>query len=288
MSIVGDDKELVSARLEHAKCPGSACTVNLLGAHITSWKIMGKEMLWMSTTASEAEFKQALRGGVPVIFPQFGPGPMKQHGFARLVKWTMPEMPAVNVNTGDVTATFVLTPSPFSKEMWNKDFTLSYQVVLKETSLAMQLTVENTGSEEFSFTTLLHTYFGTEDITKTTITGLKGKTFTDKLDGGNKKIESEEYHKFEGAQDRIYENVNNEITIADGGNAVIVLKSSNLNDYVVWNPWAEGAKTMADFDDLGYKNMVCVEAGQVTIPVLLAPGQKWAGAHGISLSLRAR
>ena len=30
---------------------------------------------------------------------------------------------------------------------------------------------------------------------------------------------------------------------------------------VVWNPWVEKAAAMGDFDDLGYKEMVCVEAG---------------------------
>ena len=32
---------------------------------------------------------------------------------------------------------------------------------------------------------------------------------------------------------------------------------------VIWNPWIEKAKQMSDFNDEGYRNMICVEAGKV-------------------------
>ena len=41
---------------------------------------------------------------------------------------------------------------------------------------------------------------------------------------------------------------------------------------VVWNPWETKAQQMSDFDDLGYREMVCVEAGKVAEPVTLAAG----------------
>lgn len=239
----------------------------------------------MSSLAVSAEGKTALRGGVPVIFPQFGPGPIKQHGFARLVSWEVEAPPMTDAESGDVTVSFILLPSEFSKNMWDHDFKLTYTVTLKDTSLALQIQVENTSSEEWDFTTLLHTYFMVDDITKTTVKGLQGKQYVDKLDDGALKTEEAELKTVDSANDRIYQKIDKELIIADGGNAVLVLKSSNFNDAVVWNPWVEGAKKTSDFDDEGYLKMLCVEAGQVSTPVALKPGEIWKGAHGISLRL---
>lgn len=55
-----------------------------------------------------------------------------------------------------------------------------------------------------------------------------------------------------------------------------------LNDAVVWNPWAEKAKSIGDFSpDDGYKKMVCVEAGAVNGWQALEAGEAWEGAQFI-------
>ena len=41
---------------------------------------------------------------------------------------------------------------------------------------------------------------------------------------------------------------------------------------VVWNPWIDKAREIQDFGDDEYPNMVCVEAGHVSAPVILLPG----------------
>ncbi len=43
-------------------------------------------------------------------------------------------------------------------------------------------------------------------------------------------------------------------------------------DAVVWNPWVEKAREIQDFGDDEYPNMICVEAGHVSAPVILSPG----------------
>lgn len=40
---------------------------------------------------------------------------------------------------------------------------------------------------------------------------------------------------------------------------------------VIWNPW-EKAKDMADFGNDEFPNMLCVESGQVSHPIILRPG----------------
>ena len=44
---------------------------------------------------------------------------------------------------------------------------------------------------------------------------------------------------------------------------------------VVWNPWEQKAKEMADFDDDGWQHMLCVEAGKVSSRVVLPPGDQF-------------
>ena len=68
----------------------ATATVYLHGAHVSSWTVGGEEMLFMSKNAIY-NGQKALRGGVPICFPQFGDlGPVKaQHGFARNLPWTL-------------------------------------------------------------------------------------------------------------------------------------------------------------------------------------------------------
>lgn len=50
------------------------------------------------------------------------------------------------------------------------------------------------------------------------------------------------------------------------------IQKYNFPDTVVWNPWIEQAKEIPDFGDDEYPNMVCVESGHVSSPVILLPG----------------
>lgn len=284
MSDKPTQEDLQHVTLEHQKCEGTSCKVELVGATISSFKIMGHEMLFVSKKAYCEEEKKPLRGGIPIVFPQFGPGKIKQHGFARLCRWKMPVMPTVNPQTGDVDASFVLVPNDFSKAMWPHDFALVYRVILKHSCLAVQLQVKNTDSEPFTFTSCLHTYFPVDDISKATVKGLKGSSYIDKVDEGKTKVESDDPVMINGRTDRVYTNVKNDIILGDGGNASLLLKSVNFDDIVVWNPWSEIAKSMSDFDDEEYKTMICVEPG-ATKPIVLAPGETWTGKHGITLLL---
>lgn len=63
--------------------------------------------------------KKAIRGGIPFVFPQFGAsqfGP--NHGFARIVRWTLERGPE-RLPSGDIEAVLSLCDSDFSRSMWN-------------------------------------------------------------------------------------------------------------------------------------------------------------------------
>nr|CAD7401445.1 unnamed protein product [Timema cristinae] len=204
--------------------------------------------------------KKPIRGGIPFVFrkleTQFGPwsfGP--SHGFARIIRWNLEKAPE-RLPSGDVEAIFSIMDSEFTRSMWNYAFRLTYRLILREKELHFNIGVYNPSKDlTFSFNLLLHTYFKVPDVRRCQITGLHGCTFIDKW------------------TDRIYQNTPQEhiITNVVSGRKMRVQKY-NFPDTVVWNPWIEKAKEIADFGDDEFPNMVCVESGHVSSPVILLPG----------------
>lgn len=61
-----------SVIIEHSS--GAKVTVDLFGATVVSWILpSGKEMFYLSSLCDK-ERKNPIRGGIPVIFPQFANG----------------------------------------------------------------------------------------------------------------------------------------------------------------------------------------------------------------------
>src|SRR6516225_9990491 len=77
-------------RLQLSAGDGARAEIHAHGAHLTSWlPAGGDEHLYLSGRA-RFESGAAIRGGVPVIFPQFaGEGPLPKHGFARSLPWAL-------------------------------------------------------------------------------------------------------------------------------------------------------------------------------------------------------
>lgn len=259
------------------------------GATVTSWKIMGQELLYLSPKAVFAPGK-AIRGGIPVVFPQFGPGMLPQHGFARNSTWQLGETNVVKA-TGDISTSFILEDSPATRAIYPHHFRLTLTVMLKPTALSMQLRVENRNADMRSmpFTTLLHTYLQVEDVLKTTVRGLQNRQYVDQVDGKKIKEDRSEAVIFRGEVDRMYiQGAASPVRLNDGGNCELMVKTTGFEDFVIWNP-ADTEKTrgMTDLAEGDWKKFVCIEAGQVIEPVVLAAGAAWEGAQGISIQMVA-
>lgn len=252
---------------------GTRVVVHLHGATVLSWTCRGKEQLFLSSK-SVFDNKKAIRGGIPLVFPNFGPwslGP--QHGFARIKRWTLAK-PAVKKDNGDVTATFQLEDDDETRKMWNYKFRVEYTLTLSETSLVSSMVIHNTGSSSFDFTCLFHTYFRVADIKEASVVGLQKLKYVDKVRGSSEFVEDKEAVTLDGNYDRVYKNSPATVCIQSGHKPCMRITTSNLTDTVLWNPWEEKAKEMADFDDDGWHYMLCVEAGRVSSPFQLAAGEK--------------
>lgn len=263
------------------EAPGGArAELYLHGAHVTSWTpaAAGGERLFLSAT-SEFRTDAAVRGGVPVIFPQFaGRGPLPKHGFARTAEWTL-----VGVERGprDVRATLRLADSAATRAIWPHAFAADLTVTVGGPSLRTALSVANVGTTPFDFTAALHTYLRVADVRRTVIAGLGGARYEDSAAGGAGRVAAEAELLVAGEIDRVYLGVPRELEVRDGGH-VTTVGASGFPDVVVWNPGPERGAALADLEPDGWLRMLCVEAAVVGTPVRLGPSERWEGAQTLT------
>lgn len=226
--------------------------------------------------SSKAVFEngKALRGGIPIIFPQFGPGKIQSHGFARNFAWEVIE---TKVEKGEPRVVFRLKDSSASREIWGHHFEFKYSIHLGS-KLHLEMTVKNTGASPFDFQTALHSYFYVSDIRHVYIVGLKDVNYVDKVKNGEKDKESRQLVVITEEVDRVYLGAENPIYLVDKDRS-IRLDRNGLPDVVVWNPWAVKAKGLADLGEEGYSKFICVEVGRIATPAHLEPNQEWNSSH---------
>lgn len=247
---------------------GESLSICFYGAHVTEW--IGSDGQQVLFTSSKAIFEpgKAIRGGIPVIFPQFsGMGTLQAHGFARNQMWELGE---VKKGEGDiVSVTFILKNSP-KTEAWPHTFETRLTYTLSK-GLRNQWDCLNTGDAPFSFRCALHTYFTVEDITKTSVTGVSDCAYFDNLKNMERFIDSRPEVTFEGEVDRAYLKIPGPVSILQPNQKTIVVEST-MPDGVIWNPWIEKSSKMADLQPDDWKRFVCVESGCIESPVVVEPG----------------
>ncbi len=250
----------------------SQAEIYLHGAHVTHFQKRNEPPVLFLSEQSQFKENQPIRGGVPVIFPWFGPkeaAPM--HGFARLKNW---DLKSVSLEaSGRIRLRFRLPDSPEAAAF--PPHLAQYSVIVGE-SLTMNLSVMNSSSDRsFEFETCLHTYFSVGEIGAVSISGLKGGMYVDKVDNFVKKPETAESIQVNSEVNRIYEDTSGPLEITDAKlRRKIRIETEGAMSTVVWNPWIARAKEMTDFGDEEYLKMVCVESGNVAKnKVNLDPGK---------------
>jgi glucose-6-phosphate 1-epimerase len=259
---------------------GDSIEVHDDGAHITSWRTAdGIERLFLS---QRSEFRPgvAIRGGVPIIFPQFaGLGSLPKHGFARTSAWQ--RIGVANESPG--TALFRLQDSDATRAIWPQQFVADYAIALSRDSLRMTLTIRNSSQQAFSFTAALHTYLRVQDIDQVNIDGLQGLRYRDSAGGDAMVTEQAAAVRIGGEVDRIYFSTAKPITVNEPGQRNIVCSAEGFSDSVIWNPGAAKGATLSDLEPEGYRRMLCVEAAAIAEPVVLEAGAEWSGTQLLTL-----
>ena len=273
--------ELETVQLRHAS--GASAEIAIQGAHVTSWKrANGEEMLFVSAN-SRLALGEPIRGGVPVVFPQFANlGPLPQHGFVRTAAWEVAEVS--RDPTGAVFALFRIRDSDASRAVWPHAFRASVRVTLDE-ALATSITIENTGDAAFPFHCALHTYLRVGDLRKVTVEGLEGAAYQDRTAKSVQRRERRRPLRVEGEVDRIYVARPGRLRVRDESrNRTILVDRAGFGDVVIWNPGEQKARNSIGLAEGEYLTMLAVEAAQIVPPVQLLPGSLWSGVQRIRLS----
>ena len=272
---------LAPKTLRLASADGAAATLHAQGAHLTGWTPAGRdEQLFTSARAIYAE-GVAIRGGVPVIFPQFASeGPLPKHGFARTLPWQL--VAQGRRPEGDASARYELRESPETLAQWPHAFEAALVVTLGAAALQVALHIRNSGAAPFRFTAALHSYLAVSDIAAARIHGLRGLHYRNSAAGGRMEQEAAESLAISGEVDRIYFDTPPELLLHDGTRRLQV-SQQGFADTVVWNPGALLAARLADLAPEEYRRFVCIEAAAIQRPVALAPGQEWAGTQTLRL-----
>lgn len=254
---------------------GSRVEVYPQGAHVTSWRdVRGRELLFLSQRAVLAP-GSAIRGGVPVVFPQFAAqGPLPKHGFARTSEWSVLEHGIDGASRAHVG--LALESSERTLAIWPHRFRTELRVHLTAESLILQLRVRNPGEDPFDFTCALHAYLRVEDIEHARLQGLQGARYVDKVRGRDADVQPGTALALGGETDRIYVGAPDHLVLLDGDRPLGVRKTG-FPDYVVWNPWKEKAAALPDMADSEYREMLCVEAAVAATAIRLPPGGDWLG-----------
>ncbi|RYR28587.1 hypothetical protein Ahy_B01g052730 isoform B [Arachis hypogaea] len=291
---------------------GALARVSLHGAQVTSWRNEhGEELLF---TSSKAIFKapKAIRGGIPICFPQFGTcGSLELHGFARNRMWFIddnpPPLPA-NDSIGKSFVDLLLKSSEEDMKCWPHSFEFRLRVSLTtDGDLNLISRVRNINGKPFSFSFAYHTYLLVSDISEIRIEGLETLDYLDNLlqkerfteQGDAITFESEvnpleslhlDRQKFSTSLifpwqvDRVYLSSPNIIAVLDHERKrTFVMRKEGLPDVAVWNPWDKKAKSMVDMGDEEYKQMLCVDGAIFEKPVILKPGEEWTGRLQLSV-----
>jgi glucose-6-phosphate 1-epimerase len=251
--------------------PFSTAAISVFGGQLLSFVPKGgQDVMWLSPSAKQPP--TPIRGGSPVCWPYFSrqgqSNDVPSHGFVRTVSWELRDAR----READGTLVLTLAPPPLD------NLTLRLQMVLRiGRTLEQELITENTGSQPVSITQALHNYFNVSDALKVDVTGLDGLTYLDKLDNGNAHVQQGDWNlrdpRDPGRSDRIYTQAGGHYVLRDPGfKRAIDITTTGSRTAVVWNA---GEAAAAKMDDIGtgWRNYVCVEAGNVGPDVIeLAPG----------------
>lgn len=261
-------------------CAGAVGEVYLQGAQVTGWTPAGRGPVLFTSPDSAFTPGRPIRGGVPVVFPWFGPHPTiaaaPQHGLVRTAPW---RFDSVEQTSNRLIIRLIIKGQ--GNRFWPERFRLVYEISFGST-LGLRLTVQNPAPQPIRFEEALHSYFAISDIGAVSVTGLGSCRFIDKTDGMRRKRQRGAALRFGEETDRVYLDVPDRLAIVDPRRRRITLDRAGAASAVTWNPWAVKAAALGDLGGDVWRRFVCVETGNIADDAIELPSDS---EHAMSVEI---
>lgn len=245
--------------LIQVKSPLCQAVIALQGAQILEFKnSAGTPLLWLSP---QCQFNpgSALRGGIPLCLPWFGPHPTDaskpQHGYARTRNWELTQVAENDEGRCELTFELVSEPGP----LFDYAFTCVLRMTLSR-HVDIQLSVTNRDSQAFDFSWAFHSYFPVRILEQARVKGLAGRDYRDNLEQLITKTQDQDLG-FVGEVDRVFPGIEQAVEIA--GEPTIRIEHDQCPSVITWNPGPDNAAAMADVGAGNEQGFICVERGAV-------------------------
>jgi glucose-6-phosphate 1-epimerase len=248
LDFVSTEHGLVKAAIS---VDGVACVLYLQGAQVTAWQPRDERPVLFTSPKSAFAPGRAIRGGIPITFPWFGPSrhapAAPRHGFARTATWHLNGVETAGSKS--LTMSLSLTDGDVGSTIWPEAFRAVYTVTFAQT-LSLRLAAQNRARHPIVFEEALHTYFAISDISDIAISGLAGTTYIDKTDAARRKPQTSDLVAITAETDRVYLDTPERCVIEDRGwQRRVVIDKDGATLTVVWNPWAEKATALPYLGD---------------------------------------
>lgn len=255
--------------------PSCTAEVYLLGGHLTAWQPTDHEpVIWTSEHSNFLE-GSAIRGGVPICFPWFGPGPdghhYPPHGVARLSHWQLVE--ATRAADGVRLRLHLDGHDAIDLDVPDRGWSADITYTLGEL-LDIDLRVEAYGDRDapFTYEEALHTYLHVGNARRISVDGLDGARYLDKVVDDT--FTQSGPLVILGETDRVFEHTGTASVLDPTLRRSLEVSKRGSAQTVVWNPFVTKSVRMGDFGNDEWQDMVCVEAANVgASAITLQPGQ---------------
>ncbi|MDP2713436.1 D-hexose-6-phosphate mutarotase [Rheinheimera sp.] len=249
--------DLPCIKLQHGT---ASAVVSLYGAQVLSYQPEpGKELLWLSPKA-QWHNQGAIRGGVPVCWPWFGPAgaafnpaqdALPNHGLVRNRLWQL-----IQQHSGATAASLTLMTELDNLPYHSGSVKLQLCLTLTD-SLSIALSCNSRMPQQAA----LHSYFALDNIASAAVRPLPD-SYYDKVSDSMQQNGSKVV-RITSETDRIYPDSAAQLRV-DSDSSQLALTQTGHDATVVWNPWQDKSAAIADLTADSYRQFICVETARLS------------------------